>query len=190
MLKNYEEWLNEKSQGLWANIRAKRARGEKPARKGSKAYKRAVAAAQEIREAAAFSENLPPLVQDFVAQILENPDHGYTFIDWWCVPDEKMLIDAIFDKFGGQLAAEKFESEQRKLPQNQRLLSDYFLLEFQFQLKGITTSHEYFLAGIDMKSKEMHCKDREWTLNLEKAFDSSLKKHFPTLHTSRKFGLG
>jgi hypothetical protein len=36
--------------GLWANIRAKRAKGEKPARKGSKAYKQAVKAAKEINK--------------------------------------------------------------------------------------------------------------------------------------------
>ena len=40
--------INEESPGLWANIRAKRARGEAPARKGSKAYKKAVAAAKKI----------------------------------------------------------------------------------------------------------------------------------------------
>lgn len=34
--------------GLWANIRAKRERGEAPAKKGSKAYKSAVKAAKEI----------------------------------------------------------------------------------------------------------------------------------------------
>ena len=34
--------------GLWANIRAQRARGEKPARKGTKAYKQAVKAADDI----------------------------------------------------------------------------------------------------------------------------------------------
>jgi hypothetical protein len=34
--------------GLWANIRAKRERGEPPARKGSEAYKKAVKAAKEI----------------------------------------------------------------------------------------------------------------------------------------------
>ena len=34
--------------GLWANIRAKRARGEKPARKGTKAFKQAVKAADDI----------------------------------------------------------------------------------------------------------------------------------------------
>lgn len=40
--------MNEESEGLWANIRAKRARGEAPARKGSEAYKKAVAAADRI----------------------------------------------------------------------------------------------------------------------------------------------
>lgn len=36
--------------GLWANIRAKRARGEKPAKKGSKAFKKAVITAKEINK--------------------------------------------------------------------------------------------------------------------------------------------
>ena len=40
--------LSEESKGLWHNIRAKRARGEKPARKGSDAYNKAVAAAKRI----------------------------------------------------------------------------------------------------------------------------------------------
>jgi len=40
--------INEESPGLWANIRAKRARGEAPARKGSEAYEKAVAAAKKI----------------------------------------------------------------------------------------------------------------------------------------------
>jgi hypothetical protein len=43
--------LDEESKGLWHNIRAKRARGEKPAKKGSKAFKKAVAAAKEINKA-------------------------------------------------------------------------------------------------------------------------------------------
>lgn len=42
--------LEEESEGLWANIRAKRARGEKPAKKGSKAYNSAVKAAKEINK--------------------------------------------------------------------------------------------------------------------------------------------
>jgi len=45
---SFDEFIGEN--GLWANIRAKRARGAKPARKGSKAYKKAVAAAKEIKE--------------------------------------------------------------------------------------------------------------------------------------------
>jgi len=50
MIKNFENFLNEEGKGLWHNIRAKRARGEKPARKGSKAYKKAVKAARELKE--------------------------------------------------------------------------------------------------------------------------------------------
>lgn len=42
------EILEEESEGLWANINAKRKRGEKPARKGSKAYKAAVKAGNEL----------------------------------------------------------------------------------------------------------------------------------------------
>jgi hypothetical protein len=42
--------LEEESKGLWANIRAKRERGEAPAKKGSKAYKSAVKAAKEINK--------------------------------------------------------------------------------------------------------------------------------------------
>lgn len=44
-----QEVLKERP-GLWANIRAKRERGEKPARKGSKAYKTAVKAGKEINK--------------------------------------------------------------------------------------------------------------------------------------------
>ena len=44
----YKDAVNEKSKGLWANIHAKRKRGEKPARKGSKAYKKARKAAKQI----------------------------------------------------------------------------------------------------------------------------------------------
>ena len=39
-----------KSKGLWHNIRAKRARGEAPAKVGSEAHNNAVAAAKEINK--------------------------------------------------------------------------------------------------------------------------------------------
>ena len=48
--------MEEQSKGLWANIRAKRARGEKPARKGSKAHNKAVAAAKKINAMAEETE--------------------------------------------------------------------------------------------------------------------------------------
>ena len=43
-----EEVLSEEKPGLWANIRAKRARGEKPSHPNSKTYKDAVKAGKEI----------------------------------------------------------------------------------------------------------------------------------------------
>jgi hypothetical protein len=45
-----EDDLMEKSKGLWANIHAKRKRGEKPAHKNSKAHKDAVKAAKKINK--------------------------------------------------------------------------------------------------------------------------------------------
>jgi hypothetical protein len=48
--KYIEEAVNEENPGLWANIRAKRARGEAPSPKNSKAYKDAVAAGKEINK--------------------------------------------------------------------------------------------------------------------------------------------
>jgi hypothetical protein len=48
--KYIEEAVNEENPGLWANIRAKQARGEAPAPKNSKAYKDAVEAGKEINK--------------------------------------------------------------------------------------------------------------------------------------------
>ena len=45
-----EEVLAEEKPGLWANIRAKRARGEKPAHKNLKANKDAVKAGKEFNK--------------------------------------------------------------------------------------------------------------------------------------------
>ena len=51
-----EDDLMEKSKGLWANIHAKRKRGGKPARKGSKAYKKAKKAADNINKSEGLTE--------------------------------------------------------------------------------------------------------------------------------------
>ena len=50
MVSNCIRIREEKKKNLWANIRAQRARGEKPAKKGSKEYKQAVKAAKEINK--------------------------------------------------------------------------------------------------------------------------------------------
>ncbi len=75
MIKGFSDWLNEK--GLWDNIRAKRARGEKPARKGSKAYKRAVKAAKEIRESERYKVKLdePVVLKPGITYEVENLYH-------------------------------------------------------------------------------------------------------------------
>ena len=50
--------LDEQSKGLWHNIRAKRARGEKPAHKNSKAHKDAVKAGEKINAEEEVDEGL------------------------------------------------------------------------------------------------------------------------------------
>ncbi len=50
IIKAIKEVLEEEKPGLWANIRAKRARGEKPAHKNSKAHKDAVKAGRKINK--------------------------------------------------------------------------------------------------------------------------------------------
>jgi hypothetical protein len=52
------EELVEKSKGLWANIHAKRKRGEKPAHKNSKAHKKAVKAAKSINKEGKLNEDV------------------------------------------------------------------------------------------------------------------------------------
>jgi hypothetical protein len=51
-----KDLLNEEKPGLWANIRAKQARGEKPAHGNSDAHKDAVKAGKEINKEATLTE--------------------------------------------------------------------------------------------------------------------------------------
>ena len=53
--------LQEEKPGLWANIRAKRARGEKPAHKNSNAHKDAVAAGKKIKEGEGIAKSTEEL---------------------------------------------------------------------------------------------------------------------------------
>jgi hypothetical protein len=56
-----------KRKGLWANIQAKRERGEKPARKGSDAYKKAVKSAKEINS---IKETNNPKIYQIEGQLI------------------------------------------------------------------------------------------------------------------------
>jgi hypothetical protein len=61
-----EESLEEKSKGLWANINAKRARGEKSSPKGSEAYKAAVAAGNKLDEVDEINEYCPMCLAEYI----------------------------------------------------------------------------------------------------------------------------
>lgn len=70
--------LNETLKGLWANIRAKRARGEKPASKGSKAYNKAVASAEKINAMDETDSYCPTCLKEYLleyADKLEEAEH-------------------------------------------------------------------------------------------------------------------
>ena len=60
--------MEESSKGLWANIRAKKARGEKPARKGSVDYKKAVSAAKRINAMDETDSYCPHCLAEFIME--------------------------------------------------------------------------------------------------------------------------
>jgi hypothetical protein len=58
----------EASKGLWANINAKKARGEKSSPKGSKAYKAAVAAGNKLDEVDEINEYCPMCLAEYIME--------------------------------------------------------------------------------------------------------------------------
>lgn len=76
-MKNLKEalrQLQEEKPGLWANIRAKRARGEKPAHKNSKAHKDAVKAGKKINamsEQAGWPEEVESRHGEFIFKLIK-----------------------------------------------------------------------------------------------------------------------
>ena len=64
--------IDEESNGLWANIRAKHARGEKPARKGSEAYKKAVSAAKKINAVDETEDFCPQCLAEYITECWNN----------------------------------------------------------------------------------------------------------------------
>jgi|TARA_R110000822_G_scaffold58995_1_gene147313 hypothetical protein len=78
IIKSIKEVLGEKKRpGLWANIRAKRARGEKPAHKNSNAHKDAVKSGKKINSEVSFAadQNVSKgykYARDTIAHLREN----------------------------------------------------------------------------------------------------------------------
>lgn len=58
----------EASKGLWANINAKKARGEKSSPKGSEAYKKAVAAGNKLNEIDEVNEYCPMCLAEYIME--------------------------------------------------------------------------------------------------------------------------
>jgi hypothetical protein len=147
----------------------------------------------KINEEGATDElgKLPLLVKDFILNVIRTPGPPYfVYTDWWCVPDAKMLNDAVDGHPSEKAAAEKFESQQRRLPSEEKLLNDYFLIEFEFRHNENT--HSYIISGIDTREKDLiffNSKDPQKVEAIKVAFAKSLQKNFPTHYMSRKFGL-
>jgi len=85
--------------GLWANIRAKKARGEKPAHKNSKAHKDAVKAGNKINKDESVKEEVPqgynPMVEDKkqIKDLVKKVKHEKVFYD---------VLDTMEKKYGKQ----------------------------------------------------------------------------------------
>lgn len=109
--------------------------------------------------------------------------------DVWCMPKD------LFNAYRREAAdvsllakAENFESEQRRLPSTARLKSPYFLVEYRIDAHGM---HVYRMLGIDTETKEMFFAGHMGGFEdkIEKVFEDLLKKYYPVLSTSRKYGL-
>ena len=79
--------------GLWANIRAKKARGEKPAHKNSKAHKDAVKAGNKINKNESVPQGYNPMVEDKkqIKDLVKKVKHEKLFYD---------VLDTMEKKYG------------------------------------------------------------------------------------------
>ena len=91
-----EEAINEKNPGLWANINAKKARGEKSSPKNSQAYKDAVAAGKQINKEAAYgykdstASYIDKHKEEFKAAEKMNKGNEQSFYDSLSTLEEKL----------------------------------------------------------------------------------------------------
>jgi hypothetical protein len=109
-----KEEIKEEKPGLWANIRAKRARGEEPAHGNSQAHKDAVKAGKEINKDESVNEGSEPEVITQIKTIAKNHQHD-VIVD--PKSGKKMKVDAfsasaiatVYDALSGS-NQEKFAS--------------------------------------------------------------------------------
>ena len=112
---------NEESKGLWANIRAKRARSEKPARKGSDAYNKAVAAAKKINATNEEREE----EKDRPAQTITTGTKAAMPIGWYEVTMcETCAIALLEDIKAGKFPLTEAEYQGRKVPLGKPMRGD------------------------------------------------------------------
>jgi len=83
--------IKEDRPGLWANIHAQRERGEKPARKGSKAYKAAVKAGKKINAMTEAEETLDPATEKAAEQSFDKALDLFKSADVKPSPKDKEL---------------------------------------------------------------------------------------------------
>jgi hypothetical protein len=92
----FKESIKEEKPGLWANIRAKKARGEAPAHKNSDAYKDAVAAGKKINKEAAYgykdstASYIDKHKEEFKAAEKMNKGNEQSFYDSLSTLEEKL----------------------------------------------------------------------------------------------------
>ena len=157
-----EESINEENPGLWANIRAKRERGEAPAPKNSQAYKDAVAAGKEINkeQKSLKREALKSIVRDVMQEEAEYQKFFQKVMDKAGKSIPSMSDDekkAFFNKVDAAWSArgEKTESVMKEGIWPKSKLSGQFQMQLSLQLKkhfkGVFYSVGYDLYHNDKK---------------------------------------
>jgi hypothetical protein len=156
-----EESINEENPGLWANIRAKQARGEAPAPKNSKAYKDAVEAGDKIKnEQSIKREALKSIVKEVMQEEAEYQKFFQKVLDKAGKSIPSMSDDekkAFFNKVDSAWSSrgEKNESTIKEGIWPKSKLSGQFQMQLSLQLKkhfkGIFYSVGYDLYHNDKK---------------------------------------
>ena len=160
--KYIEESINEENPGLWANIRAKRERGEAPAPKNSQAYKDAVAAGKEINkeQKSLKREALKSIVREVMQEEAEYQKFFQKVLDKAGKSIPSMSDDekkAFFNKVDSAWSArgEKNELVMKEGIWPKSKLSGQFQMQLSLQLKkhfkGVFYSVGYDLYHNDKK---------------------------------------